>query len=853
MGQPTAVQRAAWPRIRSGRHVLIVSPTGTGKTLAAVLVILDELARQAERGELGEGLQALYITPLRALGYDLEKNLQGPLREMYGDGSPIRVGLRTGDTPSVERQRQRRSPPHLLVTTPESLLILLSQEPWLRVLRTVRWVVVDEIHALVENKRGAHLSLSLERLEEVARRPVQRIGLSATVSPAVEVGRFLVGAGRECEVVEGNAGKRIEMEVYSPLRRDPYPPAGFTGVRLMEELAALVRRHRTTLVFSNTRSGAEAVAHALKQALPEWSGQVECHHASLDRDVRWEVEDRLKRGELRAVVCSSTLELGIDIGSIDLVVMLSTPKGVTRALQRTGRAGHSLDRVSRGLLMATNLGDLVEACATARLARRRHLEEVRSPGAPLDVLAQHLVSWGCTRRWTRQEAHDLARRAHGYRDLSRSELDEVLDYLAGGGKSLRQQYAEVFGKIILDDEGFETPTGRVRRDFLQNAGTIPDEGLVVVRHRNRVLGTVEERFARGLGVGDVFLLGGRAVRLRRTGMMEVWVDRADAAVPTVPRWNANKMPLSTRVAEEIAGFREELRERLESGGSGEGWESWVAERLECDRNNAAIIVEVYRRQHAESEIPTSAALLVEMYETKGTDAEEEGGSSGGRGRGKGGWRRRDDGVRAAGPARHYFFHALAGRAVNDVLARVVALRMGRRWGGNALATPDDYGFVLTVDSQREVKECDLVELLTPERMAEDLREGLGRSELVEYHFRVAAQTGLMVYRNYFGNRKPVRKLQWSAEVILNVLRQHEPGHVLLREAERDAERTFLDVEGARVWAARAVGRPVRMRRVERVTPLAFGMYASRMREALMVEDPRETLERLYHLWWQEGG
>jgi ATP-dependent helicase Lhr and Lhr-like helicase len=859
LGQPTVVQRAAWPRIRSGRHVLIVSPTGTGKTLAAVLVILDDLARQAEGGVLEEGLQALYITPLRALGYDLEKNLQGPLREMYGDASPIRVGLRTGDTPAVERQRQRRSPPHLLVTTPESLLILLSQEPWLRVLRTVRWVVVDEIHALVETKRGAHLSLSLERLEEVAGRPVQRIGLSATVAPAEEVGRFLVGVGRECEVVEGEAGKRIEMEVYSPLRRDPYPQAGFTGERLMEELAALVRRHRTTLVFSNTRSGAESAAHALKQALPEWAEQIECHHASLDRDVRWEVEDRLKRGELRAVVCSSTLELGIDIGSIDLVVMLSTPKGVTRALQRTGRAGHSLDRVSRGLLMATNLGDLVEACATARLARRRHLEEVRAPGAPLDVLAQHLVSWGCTRRWTRQEAHDLARRAHGYRDLSREDLDDVLDYLAGGGKSLRQQYAEVFGKIVLDDEGFETPAGRVRRDFLQNAGTIPDEGLVLVRHRNRVLGTVEERFARGLGVGDVFLLGGRAVRLRRTGMMEVWVDWADTAVPTVPRWNANKMPLSTRVAEEIASFREELRERLESGGDREGWEAWLGERLECCPHNAAIILEVYRRQHAESEIPTSAALLVEMYESKGSDMERavEAGvdrgkvrrrSGGGQGR-----MRREDGRRVAGAARHYFFHALAGRAVNDVLARVVAVRMGRRWGGNALATPDDYGFVLTVDPQREVEESDLVSLLSPERMAEDLREGLGRSELVEYHFRVAAQTGLMVYRNYFGNRKPVRKLQWSAEVIFNVLRQHEPGHVLLREAERDAERTFLDLEGARTWAERAVARPLRMRRVERVTPLAFGMYASRMREALMVEDPRETLERLYHLWWQEGG
>src|SRR6185436_7136225 len=262
-----------------------------------------------------------------------------------------------------------------------------------------------------------------------------------------KVAQFLTGTGRECSIVDATAAKKIDLRVYSPLSKNPYPPSGYTGERLIKELARLVTQHRTTLIFTNTRSGAEAAAFWLKEALPELSDQIECHHASLDRDVRLEVEDRLKRGELRAVVCSTSLELGIDIGSVDLVVMLSTPKGVSKALQRTGRAGHNIHTVSRGLLMATNLNDLVECCATALLARSRQLDPIRLPRAPLDVLAQHLASMGCIRRWARAEALALVRGAYCYRGLSEKDFGDALDYLAGGGQALRQQYSEVFGKI----------------------------------------------------------------------------------------------------------------------------------------------------------------------------------------------------------------------------------------------------------------------------------------------------------------------------------------------------------------------------------------------------------------------
>lgn len=862
-GAPTPAQAAAWPKVAAGRSVLVVSPTGTGKTFAAFLAVLNDLALAHARGELADAIHCLYLSPLRALGYDLEKNLTGPLREIYGAEPPIRVGLRTGDTPPNERAKQATRPPHLLLTTPESLCILLSQEKWLGVLRHVRWVIVDEVHALAENKRGAHLSLSLERLEHLRATapishspfnipPLQRIGLSATVAPLDGIARFLVGADRPCEIVDVSADKRLELDVYTPLQREPYPAAGYTGVRLMRELAALVQTYRTTLVFTNTRSGAETATFKLKEALPELADRIECHHASLDRDVRQDVEDRLKRGELRAVVCSTSLELGIDIGSVDLVVMLASPKGVARALQRAGRAGHSLHTVSRGLLMATNMNDLVECCATARLARRRHLDTLRLPAEPLDVLAQHLVSMGCTARWTRAGALALVRRAWLYRGLSEASFNDVLDYLAGGGKSLRQQYTEVFGKIVLDDEGFETRPGSVRRDFLQNAGTIPNEGVVRVRLKFQALGSVEESFARNLRPGDVFMIAGRAVRVERHGFMELFVARADHATPTVPRWNANKMPLSNRVAEEIRAFRGEIRARFAAGDPRDAAHvRWLAERLECGLNNAAIIARIYRAQHEVSEIPTADFVLVEELLTTDEDEAAAGHEQRRPPRGRNAAGETRPTPRATGPARHYFFHCLIGRAANDALSRVVALRLSRLRGGNAVATPDDYGFALTVSRAQAFTGAELAALLAPEGFAAELHESLNRSELLKHHFRNAAQTGLMVYRNFFGEQKSARKLQWSAEVIFNVLSQHEPDHVLLREARRDAVNAFLDVAGAEAFLRAAAGLPKRLRRVPVVPPLSFAMYATKIREALMVEDPQETLERLYHHWWEQ--
>ncbi|MGN6386181.1 MAG: DEAD/DEAH box helicase, partial [Verrucomicrobiota bacterium] len=416
---------------------------------------------------------------------------------------------------------------------------------------------------------------------------------------------------------------------------------------------------------------------------------------------------------------------------------------------------------------------------------------------------------------------------------------------AGGGKSLQRQYSETFGKIFLSDEEFETRPGAVQRDLLQNIGVIPNEGVVAVKLKGRTIGSIEETFIRQLTPGDVFIIAGRPVRLERVGMMECFVARADGAVPTVPRWNANKMPLTNKVAEEIIAFRGELRARMQEQGISPAQHiQWIAERLDSGKTNAEIIAKMYSAQAEVSEIPTADFLLVEelLWDQEISEDLE---STTGPGKNK----RSQNWLRQPGQ-RHSFFHCLAGRAASEALSRVIAIRLSRLRGGNAIATPDDYGFVLTVRAEQVFTEMEAPGLLAIEGFEADLQDALSRSALLKYHFRNAAQTGMMVYRNFFGEQKSVRKLQWSSEVIYNVLQQHEPDHVLMREARRDAVHTYIDLDGAVQFLEKMHGK-VRIRRIEQVPPLSFALFATKIKEALLVEDPREMTERLYHLWWSK--
>ena len=822
----TEAQLLSLPAVLQKQSILLTSPTGSGKTLAGFLGVFDHLLRRVDAGDALAGVQCIYISPLRALAYDIEKNLRAPIAGI-GLAQTLKVHLRTGDTTAKSRADFRTSGAHLLVTTPESLAVMLAQENYVRHLRHVRFVIVDELHSFAGNKRGADLSISLERLETLSARAVRRsvrgrtvrdrsassicrIGLSATAAPLDDLAAFLAGHGRPCRVAEAAPERKSIVEVFSPIRRNPYPPAGYTGARLYAELADLIRRHQSVLVFTNVRSAAEQIGMRLKELIPELSDQIETHHASLDRSVRLEAEDRLKNGELRAVVCSTSLELGIDIGAVDLVVMVATPKGVSRAIQRIGRSGHSMNRTSHGILVATNVSDLVEATVTARLVRERALDPISLPDRPFDVVAQHIVGMAALAPITKKQAFDIVRRAYPFRALSGGEFDRILNYLEGGGKSLEKQYASVFGKIKISRNRITLAHSRLAREFLVNIGTIVSEGMVDVLLKHRRLGSVEEGFIRQLQIGDLFILAGRVVRLVDTGVNEAYVERADGHLPTVPRWNTAKMPLTSGLAGAVRRLRTELATHVENGANAA---EWLVEEYDVSKANAEAMVEQFRAQAGLSRIPVGKLMLIELYR----DADYS----------------------------HHFFHSLIGRSANDALSRIVAWRVKQRIGGNALVTIDDYGFLLTLRGFQEMPLEDWRLCFEREGAEDDLARALSRSQLVKWQFRGVAQTGLMVARNQPGRHRTRKQLSWSSEVLFRVLQQHEPDHPLLIEAYRQATHTFLDAEGAYEFLQAATTFAWDLRVLPAISPFSFPIYASVIKESMMLEDPTAALERIY--------
>jgi len=492
--------------------------------------------------------------------------------------------------------------------------------------------------------------------------------------------------------------------------------------------------------------------------------------------------------------------------------MVATPKGVSRAIQRIGRSGHSLNKNSHGVLVATNINDLVEATATAQLVRQGVLDPIQVLEKPYDVLAQHIVGMAALSPITIEDAFEIVRRAYPFRALEREEFDHILEYLTGGGESLRRQYTELFGKIVITDGVISIAHPRVTREFLVNIGTIVSEGFVSVFLGRRRLGSVEEGFIKQLQIGDLFVLGGRVVRLIDTGVQEAYVERADGHLPTIPRWNAAKMPLTSGVANAVRNLRANLVARLRDGSDAEAID-WLVESYQISIANAQAIVQFFHAQLAISEVPAGPQLLIELYRE--------------------------------GEHAHYFFHSLIGRSANDALSRIIAWRVRERIGGNALVTIDDYGFLLTLRRFQELPLSQWRGCFRRAEAEEDLHSALRGSELVKWQFRGVAQTGLMVPRNHPGRERKPRQLSWSSEVLFRVLEQHEPDHPLLEEAYRQATHTFLDAKSACAFLDEAPGLDWKLRELPVVSPFSFPIYASRIKENMMLEDPATAIERIY--------
>ena len=558
LGEPTPPQREGWPPIREGRNTLIAAPTGSGKTLAAFLSAIDALIRQGDA--LKDETQILYVSPLRALSNDVQKNLQGPLAEIRALDPAVpevRVLVRTGDTPPAERAAMSRRPPHILVTTPESLYLLLTSAGGKNILRTVSTVIVDEIHALVRDKRGSHLALSLERLERLAGRPIQRVGLSATQKPLDEVGRFLVGAGRACTLVDAGTFRTLDLGIEIP----PSPLSTVCSHEQWEEIYArigeLVLEHRTTLVFVNTRKMAERIAAQLTRLLGE--DAVTSHHGSLSKARRLDAEQRLKAGTLRALVATASLELGIDVGDVDLAIQVGATRSIATFLQRVGRAGHVLRKVPKGRLFPLTLDELVEGAALLASIRRGVLDRTPMPPRPLDILAQQIVAAASGEAWEEKELFELVRKAWPYRDLTREEFDRVVALHTNGRRALLHRDG-VGGRLM--------GTKRSRLTALMSGGAIPDTADYQVRlePEGTLVGTVNEDWAVESNGGDIFQLGNASWRVLRIEPGIVRVADAKGQPPSLPSGSARRRAArrSSRRRSEGSGSCLRKRKRREN-------------------------------------------------------------------------------------------------------------------------------------------------------------------------------------------------------------------------------------------------------------------------------------------------
>ncbi|MEE3286055.1 MAG: DEAD/DEAH box helicase, partial [Planctomycetota bacterium] len=557
---PTEPQSRGWPAIATGDHTLIAAPTGSGKTLTAFLAVIDRLLREGLEGSDQErATRVVYVSPLRALSNDMHRNLQQPLEEILQLGRQqgyempdLRVGLRTGDTTSWERTKLVRQPPQILVTTPESLYLMLTAEKARKTLTDVDTVIVDEIHALVRDKRGSHLSLSVERLEALTTTRLQRIGLSATQKPIDRTANFLVG-GRsepgEPTVIDVGHQRDLDLQI-------EVPPSDLSAVCSHEQWAEinariveLINQHTSTLVFVNTRRLAERVTHQLTEILGE--DHVGSHHGSLSAGTRLDTEQRLKEGSLKAVVATASLELGIDIGHVDLVIQIGSPRAIATCLQRIGRSGHSLGLIPRGRLFALSRDELLECQAVVRAIRGQRLDEVQVPVAPLDVLAQQIVAEVAAREWKSDELFELVRGAAPYARLARESFDRVVDFLSEGITDTSGR-----GRVYLHHDRVGRrlrPRKSARLSACTNAGAIPDIGSYrVVTEENSFVGTLDEDFAIESQAGDVFLLGNTSWRIHHVRGERVTVSDAGGAPPTIPFWRGEAPGRTWELSEEVS-------------------------------------------------------------------------------------------------------------------------------------------------------------------------------------------------------------------------------------------------------------------------------------------------------------
>src|SRR5579864_8313415 len=743
---PTPAQELGWPAIASGEHVLIQAPTGSGKTLAAFLSAIDRLSARP-----GGGLRVLYVSPLKALNYDIERNLRGPLA---GLGSSLRVGVRTGDTTAKERRALVKEPPDILITTPESLYLMLTSAAR-ESLRSVETLILDEVHAVAGTKRGAHLALSVERLQRLLARPIQRIGLSATQRPLEEIGRFVSG-GRPIELVDAGTRKQLDLQVVVPLEdmREPQEQQSIWP-SIYPEILRLVEEHRSTIVFVNNRRLAERLALRLNELAEKEIARA--HHGSLAREQRVEIEELLKAGEIPCLVATSSLELGIDMGAVDLVIQVESPKSVARGLQRIGRAGHELGAVSKGRIFPKFRADLLEAAVVAKKMREGAIEETVIPRNPLDVLAQQIVAIVADQEMSVDDLHELVRGAYPFADLSRQQLENVLDMLAGRYPS--DEFAELRPRIVWDrTAGVVRAREGARRLAVTNAGTIPDRGLFgvfLVDGGGRV-GELDEEMVYEARAGQTFLLGASTWRIEEITRDRVLVSPAPGLPGAVPFWKGEGVGRPYELGQKIGAASRELSALGDDAAVARLTTEFLLEAVAA-RN---LLTFLRDQADATGAVPSDRTVVVERFRDEIGD-----------------WR-----VCILTPF---------GARVHAPWAMAVGARLRESLGLEVQSIWSDDGIAFHLPDADSPPATDLL-VLDPDELEELVLAEVGQTALFGARFRENAARALLIPRRRPGERSPLWQQRLKAQGLLQVARKYASFPIVL-ETYRECLQDVFDL------------------------------------------------------------